>query len=287
MDLRDGSQVLALGIWQSQCSPTLVLVHGMGGSSRSTYMLGLSHKAYREGWNVVLLNLYNVNSNLPRPKIFHAGASREVGEIVTKLCRRFQLNAVFLVGISMGGNILLKLAGEWRHRIPDGVLALATISPLADLTNSWEIMEKLSNRVFQFHYVRGLKRWVKEWSHRLTPFVDVRAVLGAQTIREFDEHFTVPLCGFSDAFDYYRQSSAAPLLQDISIPTLVIHSRDDPFLSSEPFTRLVAQSNPWLLVCLTRWGGHVGFWEQRRWDIDRCWAENRVIDFFRLKHARI
>ena len=112
LDLSDGSRIMAVCIWQCSSAPTMVAVHGMGGSSQSTYMQGLSHKAHREGWNAILLNLYNQNRDLCRPKIFHAGASSEIGEIIQKLIDQYNLMEVFLGGASMGGNVLLKFLGE-------------------------------------------------------------------------------------------------------------------------------------------------------------------------------
>ena len=113
VDLSDGSRIKTVCIWRSPSSPTLVAIHGMGGSSNSTYIQGLSHKAYRAGWNAVLLNLYNCNPAISPPKIYHAGSSEEVAEILKVVSERYGLKQLFLVGASMGGNILLKMLGEW------------------------------------------------------------------------------------------------------------------------------------------------------------------------------
>ena len=284
VDLGDGSRVRLTCAWQSPGVPTLVVLHGTGGSSASTYMQGLSHKAHREGWNAVLVNLYNTNLDLPRPRIFHSGSSREVGEVLQKLSASDQVQKFFLAGVSMGGNILLKLLGEWGSDPPVDVQAAAVISPLVDLTCAWQILERPSNFLFQHHFVKNFKKRIKHYPSDLSRFVDVEALLRIQTLHQFDQLFTAPLAGFRDAFDYYERASALPYLKDIRIPTLLIHSDDDPLLPGEPFALPEVSSNSSLLISLTHYGGHVGFLEQTfsGGDIDRFWAENRLIDFFRL-----
>ncbi|MDA2935011.1 alpha/beta fold hydrolase [Acidobacteria bacterium AH-259-D05] len=251
-------------------------------------MQGLSHKAHREGWNTILLNLYNTNRALSRPKIFHAGSSPEVGEILQQLFLKYNLKGLYLVGVSMGGNILLKLLGEWGSAVPEYVRAAAVISPLVDLTTSWKTLERPSNFLFQHHFVTNLKKRIQPNLSLLAPFVDVEALMKVRTIREFDEIFTAPLGGFCDAVDYYEKVSALPHLKNIRIPTVLFHALDDPFLSGEPFLLPEACSNRSLGISLTRHGGHVGFVEKEsQGDIDRFWAENRIIDFFRLVSARL
>jgi len=247
-------------------------------------MQGLSHKAYREGWNAVLVNLYNTNPELPKPKVFHSGSSREVGEVLQKLSMKHQVRKFFLAGVSMGGNILLKLMGEWGSDSLVDVRAAGVISPLVDLTTAWKVLERPSNFLFQHHFVKNFKKRIKRHRSSLSPFVDVEALLRIKTLRQFDQLFTAPLAGFRDAFDYYERASALPYLKDIRIPTLLIHSHDDPLLPGELFTLPETRSNPSLLMGLTRQGGHVGYLEQALpgGDIDRFWAENRLIEFFRL-----
>ena len=282
-DLSDGSRIRADCVWQSRSAPTLLAVHGMGGSSTSTYMLGLSHKAHRQGWNAVLLNLYNCNLDLPRPKIFHAGASREVGEIIETVLTEHNIDQLFIAGMSMGGNILLKLMGEWGENRPVQVQAAAVISPLVDLTVSWQVLERPSNFIFQRHFIRKFKRLIEDHHAELASFVDIGALQKIKTIREFDELLTAPLGGFNDASEYYREASSAAHLEYIRVPTFMVHSRDDPLLPWEPLVQLEVRSNPHLLVHLTQRGGHGAFLERNpREDVDRRWAENRTIDFFRL-----
>ena len=280
--LSDGAVIRAEVVFCDEASPTLVAVHGMGGSSDSMYMLGLSHKAYLKGWNSVRLSLYNLNSNLERPKVFHAGCSRDLAEITGGLFTRFGFDKCLFVGMSMGGNILLKLLGEWGDDYPPHILAAATISPLVDLTASWQILDSSSNRLYRWYYVSRLRRLALERADALSSYLDVERLRQVRTIREFDEAFTVPLSGYQDVFEYYSESSAVSRLGQIRVPTLLVHSRDDPLLPWRPLASPAVEKNPRLMLALSERGGHGAFIEGARRDIDRSWAENRVMDFFRL-----
>jgi len=283
VSLQGGTQVRLVGILQNPRLPTVVVVHGTGGSSDSTYMKGLSHKAHREGWNAILPNLYNTNPAVERPKVFHSGSSRELEDILQQLILKYQVEEIYLAGVSMGGNILLKLLGEWGSSHPDQVKAAAVISPLVDLSASWKILEKPSNCVLQHHMVTSLKRRVRQGLPSLDGFVDQETLSRVRTFRQFDELYTAPLAGFRDALDYYEKASAFPHLKNIRLPTLLLHALDDPLLPAEPLLAPEVRSNPSIEVVLTQRGGHVGFIaKDDQGDLDRFWAENRVIDFFRL-----
>jgi len=282
IELADRSRVEPDCVQQSETAPTVVLFHGMGGSSASTYMRGLSHKAFRQGWNAVSMNLYNTNPSLEFPKIFHAGASQDAGQILEKLADRHPSKAFYLAGVSMGANLVLKLLGEWGNDPPVQVGGAAVISPLLDLSSSLEVLERRSNALFQRHFMGKFRRHIRERADQLRPFVDVESVLRVRSIREFDEKLTAPLSGFKSASEYYEKASALPYLKRVRVPTLLVHALDDPLLPPEPLV-LGEPSNPFLESVLTDRGGHVGFLERdRSADVDRFWAENRVVDFFRI-----
>lgn len=263
-------------------APTLLAVHGVGGSSRSPYMQAFLHKASREGWNALLLNLYDRNLGGDKPVIFHSGSSSELGAVIRRVLEMEEFGDLFLVAVSMGGNILLKLLGEWGSEAPGRIRAAAMLSPLVDLMSSWNTLDRPGNRHYRRHFVGGLKQIVRVRESILGQHIDVRSIRQVKTIREFDEIFTTVLGGFENAFDYYRTCSAQPWLNRVRIPTLIIHSRRDPILPWEPLTSAGVRENPDILCWLPLQGGHVGFIEQDSGeDPDRYWAENRIIDFGR------
>lgn len=282
LELDGGCQVRALLVDRAPDAPVLVALHGVGGSSESRYMQGLSHKAYREGWNAVLFNLYDRNLEGRRPTLFHAGSSPQIEQLLEGIREIRQWSRFYLAGISLGGNMLLRLLGNWGERAPHWIAGAAVVSPLVDLEIGWKIIEEPSNVIYRVHFLRRLKRLLRQRSGELRDLIDFDALEKVRTFREFDDHVTAPMGGYEDAFDYYRRASSAPLLGKIRVPTLVIHSRDDPILPLDPWMRPEGRSHPSLLAHLTEHGGHVGFIEHEKTDIDRAWAENRMIDFFRL-----
>lgn len=279
--IEGGVRLRTLCTLQKESAPALVVLHGMTGSTDSDYMGGFSFKSWQRGWSSLLPNLYNINRKLEPPRILHAGASREAGELLANLVSRWRLSTVFLVGVSMGANVLLKLMGEWGRAAPTWIRAAAAVSPLCDMTISWQRMERPSNWIYQRYFTSRLKQLVRPHLDGLGGLTDPAQVMQIRTIRQFDERFTAPVAGFRDAFHYYREGSSCELLERIRIPTLVLHSRDDPFLPWEPLEREGARRNPFLLVHLTERGGHLGFLEgDKQGDLDRCWFENRILEFF-------
>ncbi|MEJ2082861.1 MAG: alpha/beta hydrolase fold domain-containing protein [Acidobacteriota bacterium] len=277
--LPDGVAVDALWVEVDRSAPTLVAVHGMSGSNRSLYMLGLSHKAYLRGWNSLLLDLYDRSESR---RIFHAGCSSEVRAIIEAFRSSKDLADILIAGVSMGGNIVLKLAGEAGARPPAWLRGVGVISPLVDLTASWHLMDRRSNWLYRHYYVRRLKKLTQRNLVHLRDEIDVERLRRVRSIRQFDEVVTVPLAGFADVSDYYRRASAAPWLEQIATPALAIHASDDPFLPAEPLLRKELARHQALCVALTDHGGHVAFIEDRCVDLDRSWAENRLIEFFAL-----
>lgn len=280
LGLSDGSVVGLEEVEAGGDAPLLVLVHGMSGSSRSGYMLGLSHKAYRAGWSSARLNLYDEGNGTEKPRIFHAGCSDAVAEVVQRLVSQGrESRPIFVVGVSKGGNIVLKLLGEWGDSPPKSVTGSAVISPLVDLLGSWSLMEAPGNWIYRRYYVGRLRRLIEARRGRMEPFVDFDRLQRVRTVREFDEVVTAPLSGYRDAFDYYRDAGAAPCLDKVRVPTLILHSRDDPFLPWQPLVSPRVTGNTFLNLWLTDRGGHVAFIERQATGTDRSWAENRVIDF--------
>lgn len=282
VEIESQARIEVVKLLQPTQAPALIVLHGMTGSFQSDYMQGFSHKAWRRGWSCFLPSLYNTNYQLERPVIFHAGASGPTRQVIERLVAQHSLHKVFLAGVSMGANLLLKMLGEWGGDQPDWLAAAAAVSPLCDMTVSWQLMERPSNRIYQIYFTGRLKELVRSRSQHLGEFVDLDKVLQIRTIREFDQHFTVPLGGFRDPEHYYQEGSSSPLLDRIQLPTLILHSKDDPFLPWEPFVRPPARSNPNLLIHLTERGGHLGFVERTRQDVDRCWFENRIMEYFEM-----
>jgi predicted alpha/beta-fold hydrolase len=283
------ASLLAHCLWQArrQAAPTLVLVHGLEGSSRSHYMRGTGRKAFAEGFNVVSLNLRNCgDTEHLAHTLYHSGMSGDIRRVVEELSGRDRLRRIFLSGFSMGGNIVLKLAGEYGDDFPPSLGGVCAVSPSLDLSACAAQIERRENLIYQTSFMRSLRRRIRR-KQRLHPQVyDVKGLRRVRTVRQFDERFTAPLAGFRDADDYYARSSALPLVARIRVPTLVLHAQDDPIIPASSFLDPSLSANPEVLLVLPEHGGHVAFVARAGTGTeDRFWAENRVVEFCRLLAA--
>jgi predicted alpha/beta-fold hydrolase len=272
--------------WQAEraASPTLVLVHGLEGSSRSHYMRGTGRKAFTAGFNVVSLNLRNCgDTEHLADTLYHSGMSGDIRRVVGELSERDRLPSIFLAGFSMGGNIVLKLAGEYGADFPSALGGVCAVSPSLDLSACAAQIERRENMIYQSSFMRALRRRIRR-KQRLHPQVyDVSNLRRVRTVRQFDERFTAPQAGFRDADDYYAQSSALPLVARIRVPTLVLHAQDDPIIPASSFLDPALADNTSVLLVMPEHGGHVAFVAHAGTGTeDRFWAENRVVEFCRL-----
>ncbi|HEX7174000.1 MAG TPA: alpha/beta fold hydrolase [Pyrinomonadaceae bacterium] len=284
-DIEPGVRLLAHCRWQTRKTdhPTLVLVHGLEGSSRSVYMLGTGRKAFRAGFNVVRLNVRNCGGTESlSPTLYHSGMSGDLLRVFAELFEHDRLPEIFLAGFSLGGNLVLKLAGELGADAPGALAGVAAVSPSLDLSASADAIERPQNRFYQWSFIRSLRRTLRR-KHKLFPHLyDLSRLREMRTIRQFDDFYTAPHGGFRDSADYYARSSALALAARIRVPTLIIHAHDDPFIPYAPLRNRAISDNPDILLLDPPRGGHVAFVGSARRGEDRFWAENRVVQFCTL-----
>lgn len=288
-DIDEGVQIAGLCHWQPerQSALTVVIVHGLEGSSESQYVLGTAAKAWDRGWNVVRMNVRNCGGteSLCRT-LYHSGMSSDINTVVQQLIREEDLCGIALIGFSMGGNQVLKLAGEWGSGeyggYPESVNAVAAVSPAMDLSLSADTLHLFSNRIYEWQFLWSLRRRIKRKLRLFPESLQVNKWWW-KSIRDFDDCVTAPHCGFHDAEDYYTHASASRVLDKISIPTLILNSKDDPFIRVRPETRAKLEANPFINYYETRRGGHCAFLASPD-GYDGRWAERQVIRFFNV-HA--
>lgn len=291
-EIETGVRLLARCRWQNGnggAHPTLVLVHGLEGSSESVYMLGTAAKAFAAGFNVIRLNLRTCGDTAHLTQTtYHAGLSGDVQAVLRELIERDRLTNIFVAGFSLGGNICLKLAGELGESAFAELRGVAAISPSIDLSRCADAIEKSENRLYQKTFVNSLKKRLRSIEKLYPEIYNLENLRETRTIREFDQRFTSVYGGFKNVDDYYRRSSALPLIEKIRVPALVVHAQDDPFVPFESFENRALNDNPWIILLAPARGGHVGFIGCAAADEDRFWAENRIIEFCRsiLKHNK-
>jgi predicted alpha/beta-fold hydrolase len=258
----------------------LIVVHGLEGSSFSQYVIGTGSKAWAEGMNVVRMNMRNCgDTDHLAPTLYHSGLSADVGAVLQALVQQRHLRCVGLVGYSMGGNLVLKLAGDWSGNGPRELTAVAAVSPAADLAPSADAMHEPANRMYEYKFLLGLMRRLRRKT-ALFPETYRMPERWPRTIREFDEVVTARYCGFAGADDYYDRAAAARVVERIAVPTLILHALDDPFIRLLPETRAKMLNNPNITLLETAYGGHCAFLSRPN-GYDGRWAERQMIHFFR------
>jgi hypothetical protein len=286
-EVETGVRVLVRCRWHAEprAHPTLLLVHGLEGSSESVYMRSTALKAHRAGFNVLRLNIRTCGGTLHlTPTLYNSGMSQDLRALISELIERDKLTAIFLGGFSLGGNMSLKLAGEYGANFPRELKGVAAVSPSVELAASAAAIEQRANWIYQRKFIRSLKRRMREAARLYPERYDASELALVRTLREFDERYTAPHGGFRDANDYYARSSSLPLISRIRVPTLIIHAQDDPFIPYASLLHPSVAANPSIILLAPEHGGHVGFvGDGRTTGEDRFWAENRLIEFCNLR----
>jgi hypothetical protein len=212
------------------------------------------------------------------PTLYHSGLSGDVAAVMRTFANENGLGAFALVGYSMGGNLVLKLAGELGENPPDYLKAVVGVSPAMDLGVSADALHNLSNRVYEWKFLLGLRR---RFRRKAELFPHIYSSLGMEriaTLRQFDDQITARYSGFTGADDYYHRASSARVASQISVPTLVLHALDDPFIRMLPSTRADLLANPRVRLLETAHGGHCAFLAPAA-GYDGYWAERVLLDF--------
>ena len=276
--------VTAVCHWQPGCAPaerpTVLLLHGMEGSVESSYMRGIAEKALRAGFHVIRLNTRTCGGTEHlSPHLYNAGLTEDARAVITELATRDGVTDLYVVGVSLSGNVVLRLAGEYGGRAPRHVRGVVAISPSVDLAACAAAIEHPSNWLYHRRFVASLKKRMKRKATLFPDRYDASRLPRIRTIREFDEAYTAVAAGYESAADYYYRASALRVAGAIRLPTLIIHAQDDPLIPAAPLQEPAFADNPCIAVLMTERGGHVGFLAVPQEGEDRYWAEHRVVDF--------
>src|SRR4051812_7769960 len=281
-DVAPRTRVVADCHWQAEpwSHATLIALHGLNGSSEAHYMRGLAAKAFERGFNVVRLNQRNCGDTEHLAEgLFHSGLTADAAHVIDELTRVDGLPAFAVAGYSLGGNLALKLAGEYGAHAPDRLLAVAAVSPIIEISECTRALERSENWLYEWNFVRDLKRRMRRKDQCHPGLYDLSKLDAVKTVREFDETYTAPYFGFRNAEDYYHRASAMRVVDRIRVPALIITSDDDPFVPSEPFHDPKVTGNPCIDLRISRHGGHCGFVGEKSAKDDGYWAEDQIVDF--------
>lgn len=287
-DGREGSRSIS-------SAPLVLVLHGLEGSARSTYAIELYRQLTRYGLAAVGLNFRSCSGELNRaPRLYHSGDTADLAFVIELLVRRFPTRPLGAAGFSLGGNVLLKYLAEAAcrrraspavaARCPEegagtgAITAAAAVSVPFDLSAGADHLERGFAKVYRRYLVGKLRRKVAGKAAELAGRIALPHALAARTFREFDDVATAPLHGFAHAEDYYRRASSGPLLDRITVPTLLVHALDDPFLPARAVPTAATLGNPAITMAITARGGHVGFVAGRPWS-PVFWAERQAAAF--------
>jgi len=288
-DVAPDARVLAHCHWQERphSRPTIVALHGLNGSSDAHYMRGIAAKAFAGGMNVVRLNQRNCGGTEHLSAgLFHSGLTADARHVVAELTEVDGLSAIAVAGYSLGGNLALKLAGEYGAAAPRTLVAVAAVSPILEIGECVRALEQPRNFIYEWNFVRDLKaRMRRKHRHRPGAF-DLRPLARIKTVREFDDVYTAPHFGFAGADDYYHRASAMRVIDRIAVPALVITAEDDPFVPHQPFRDPKVTGNPNITLRISRHGGHCGFVGPASGEDDGYWAETQIVKFVAANAAR-
>ena len=266
-------------------APRLFLLHGLEGSVRSHYVAGFFEQARDRGWAADLL-IFRGCGNRPndRPRFYHSGDTDDLAFALKRVLMETSEVPIVLAGVSLGGNVLLKFLAERGTDISKRIRAAAAISVPFDLERSARFISTGFSQIYDRHFLRTLRAKALAKLVQYPQLFDPRRLARAESIYEFDDAVTAPVHGFADARDYYTKSSSLPLLNHISIPTLLLSAVDDPFLPPAVLAQVrnTAGDNPSLTLEFPDHGGHVGFvagqWPWRPF----YYAEWRACEFLAL-----
>lgn len=268
--------------WSKKGSDTLVIIsHGLAGSSQEGYMKSLVKISNENGWDALAWN-YRGCSGEPNKKLysFHGGKCDDLEWVIQHAIKNHGYQEIFLVGVSMGGNILLKMLGEWGDNYISQVKASVAISTPVDMYNTSVHLIKGWNRIYSDRYLKQYKDMLVKKSQLFDADgnLDFKYVYSAENLHDFADRFTAPSFGFKNVEEYLKTQSSIHYLRNIRIPTLLINADNDPFLTETCYPFDEAQDSDYFYLLKTINGGHVGFAEKNYETYS--WADKRAIRFF-------
>jgi len=274
--------------WQSdrRGPMTLIVVHGLEGSSESQYIRGIASKALAAGMNVVRVNQRNCGgTDHLSPTLYNSGLSGDIAAVARHFVENDGVSQFVLAGFSMGGNLVLKLAGEWGSSGPAEFRGVVGVCPAMDLAVGADALHEPANRIYEYHFLVNLFRRFRHKARLFPGTFDPARLSGVRTLRQFDDRVTAYYCGYTGASDYYARAAASNVIDQIAVPAAILHAANDPFVRFLSETRAKVLGNPNIRYIESEDGGHCAFISESDHDsnYDGRWAEREVVEFARQR----
>lgn len=256
---------------------TVVMVHGLCGSHQSPYLIRLVKKLTPKGIRTVRINLRGCGSGKGLAKhVYHGGRSDDIFEVLKALKKEHFESPMIILGFSLGGNLVLKLAGELNTMGPEYLKGVIAISPPVDLYSSIQMLNDPTNARYERYFYKLLREEVMDRQRR---FKDLPRVSLPKELKmyEFDQLYLAPTCGFKNAMDYYDKCSALNVVENIVIPSKILLAEDDPIVS--PSSLDSCNLPPQVQVYKTKKGGHMGYLSSPRSEHGFYWLDRVLLDW--------
>ncbi|NLW92499.1 MAG: alpha/beta fold hydrolase [Syntrophomonadaceae bacterium] len=260
-----------------------VICHGLEGCAERAYMRGMAKACNRRGIDAVAYNYRGCSGEMNREKRFYnAGATDDLALVLDHIRVSCDYDSMYLIGFSLGANLVLKYVGEAGNDLPADIAGAAAISAPCDLSSSSVELHRMKNRLYHHRFLKMLLDKIRQKATIYPELLDVD-LASVRTLKDFDDYFTGPVSGFRDAADYWQSCSCRQFLPAVRIPVLILNAADDPILGPECFPYQEARANDKVYLEVSRWGGHVGFMD--RPGQDEYWHEKRTLEFI-IDNAR-
>jgi predicted alpha/beta-fold hydrolase len=253
----------------------LIMLHGLEGDGQRPYMKGAAKLFNNNGIDAICVNFRGCSGedNL-KFRSYHSGATEDLETVINYAVSEKQYSEIYLKGISLGANIILKYLGE-RDQVPSQVKNAIAVSVPCYLAGSAQELHSLKNKLYHDRFLKHLLSRLKKKQKRFPELLTQQELDSIKTLSDFDNVYTSKAHGFEDALDYYTRCSSLQFLQNIKIPTLIINALNDSFLSPECFPVKAAKTNVNLFLEMPGYGGHAGFIDKK----NIYYNEKRALQF--------
>ncbi len=278
IDTADGDFLDLDWLREGPSKQLVIVTHGLEGSSNGKYVRGMASAFKRKGWHTLAWNLRGCSGEANRLLTsYHSGSTADLGAIIKHVVTHHDYEAISLIGFSLGGNITLKYLGDQGSSLYPQIRCAVAFSVATDLASSAEQLERFANRIYMRRFLKTLTNKVRHKVRQFPGQITDTGIDQMRTFREFDGNYTAPLNGFASADEYWQQCSCGPVLKDISVATLLVNARNDPFLTAKCFPTDVASTHRYFHLEAPQSGGHMGFLQFS--DENTYWSEQRAIEF--------
>ena len=255
----------------------VVITHGLEGSSKRPYVLGMAKYFHSKNWNVLAWNCRSCSGEINRKGCFyHHGETRDLHHVVKHAIERNTYENIVFIGFSMGGSITIKFLSEVPYELQSRIKCGVTASVPVDLTESVAEFRKISMAFYRNKFLQRLEKKIKLKAQLYPDQIDYKDFSKIKYFPDFDNAYTVPLHGFKDAYDFYEKASAKNYLERVQVPLLLVNALNDPFLTENCYPYRIAESSDFVHLETPKYGGHVGFIQH---GMRHTYLESRAYDF--------